>query len=60
MVIPFHACAPVRAFNRWMIKRRIQPRLRALCALELLTPDLWAGGTSGDGRVSFGRPVAHD
>lgn len=38
IVIPFHAFAPVRAFNRWMIKRRIQPHLPERYALWSFSP----------------------
>ncbi|NKJ40318.1 glycosyltransferase [Rhizobium sp. SG570] len=38
MVIPFHAFSLVRAFNRWMIKRRILPRLPERYALWSFSP----------------------
>jgi teichuronic acid biosynthesis glycosyltransferase TuaH len=38
MVIPFHAFSLVRAFNRWMIKRRILPQLPERYALWSFSP----------------------
>lgn len=38
MVIPFHAFSLVRAFNRWMIKRRILPHLPERYALWSFSP----------------------
>lgn len=38
MVIPFHAFSPVRAFNRWIIRRSLLPRLPERYALWSFSP----------------------